>query len=68
MKCSHGAAVGPVEEEQKFYFQTRGVPPEEAENIIVQGFFEPVIAAIPSEETQDRLRQVIDDKLRRRAT
>ncbi len=64
VKCSHGAAVGPVDEEQKFYLQTRGVPPDEAEEIIVQGFFEPVIAEVPSESAQERLRTFVEAKLR----
>ena len=63
VKCSHGAAVGPVDEDQKYYLQTRGVPPEIAEDIIVEGFFEPVIAEIPSESVQEKLRAFIDEKL-----
>jgi Fe-S cluster assembly protein SufD len=64
VKCSHGAAVGPVDEEQKFYLQTRGIPVGEAEEMIVQGFFEPVIAEIGSESERDRLRAFIEEKLK----
>ena len=64
VKCSHGAAVGPVDEEQKFYLQTRGIPVGEAEEMIVQGFFEPVIAEIGSEAERDRLRLFIEEKLK----
>ncbi len=64
VKCSHGAAVGPVDEEQKFYLQTRGIPVGEAEEMIVQGFFEPVIAEIGSEAERDRLRAFIEEKLK----
>lgn len=64
VKCSHGAAVGPVDEDQKFYLQTRGIPVGQAEEMIVQGFFEPVIAEIGSEAEQDRLRTFIEDKLK----
>lgn len=63
VKCSHGAAMGPVDEEQKFYLQTRGITPDEAEQIIVEGFFEPVIDGIPSEETQNQLRAFVEKKL-----
>ena len=38
VKCSHGAAVGPVDEDQKYYLQTRGINPEQAEEIIIEGF------------------------------
>ena len=63
VKCSHGAAVGPVDEDQKYYFQTRGVPPDLAEKTIILGFFEPVISAVPSEEVQDKLRTFIEEKI-----
>lgn len=63
VKCSHGAAVGPVDEDQKYYLQTRGVRPADAEEIIIQGFFEPVIAAVPSTEVQEKLRTFIEEKI-----
>lgn len=63
VKCSHGAAVGPVDEDQKYYLQTRGVSPDKAEDIIVEGFFEPVIAEVPSQAVQDRLRSFVESKL-----
>jgi len=64
VKCAHGAAVGPVDKDQIFYLQTRGIPPEKGEEIIVQGFFDPVIAAIPSENIQEQLRTFIEEKLK----
>lgn len=65
VKCSHGAAVGPVDEDQKFYMQTRGIDPETAEKAIIEGFFEPVIAEVPSEPVRERLRAFIDAKMKR---
>jgi len=65
VKCSHGAAVGQVDEDQRFYLQTRGIAPDLAEEIIVQGFFEPVIAEVPSEAIQERLRSFVEEKLHR---
>ncbi len=65
VKCAHGAAVGQVDEDQKFYLQTRGVPPADAERIIIEGFFEPVIAEVPSEPTRERLRLFVEEKLNR---
>ncbi len=65
VKCSHGAAVGSVDEDQKYYLQTRGVTPEMAEEIIVEGFFEPVISEVPSEPMQEKLRNFVEEKLHR---
>lgn len=64
VKCSHGAAVGPVDEDQKYYLQTRGIPPAQAEEIIIQGFVEPVIAEVPSPIVQEQLRNFIEAKIK----
>jgi Fe-S cluster assembly protein SufD len=65
VRCSHGAAVGAVDEDQKFYLQTRGIAPTEAEKIIIQGFIEPVIEAVPSGDTQEKLRLFVEEKMKR---
>ncbi|MFN0118405.1 MAG: Fe-S cluster assembly protein SufD [Elusimicrobiota bacterium] len=65
VKCSHGAAVGPVDDDMKFYLQTRGMSINAAEDLIVEGFFEPVIAEVPSLIVQERLRSFIEEKLKK---
>ena len=37
VKCSHASTVGPIDEEQRFYLESRGVPPEVAERLVVLG-------------------------------
>ena len=61
-KCSHGASAGPLDEEQRFYLESRGIPPDEARKIIVLGFLEPVVARVPLASAQDRLRQLLEEK------
>ncbi len=39
VKCSHGSTVGPVDEDQRYYLESRGVEPDRAEQLIVAGFF-----------------------------
>ena len=43
--CSHASTVGPIDEDQRFYLESRGVPPEVAERLIVAGFFDEVLEA-----------------------
>jgi Fe-S cluster assembly protein SufD len=43
VKCSHGATVGPVDKEQLFYLGSRCLPPAQAEELIVLGFFRKVL-------------------------
>ena len=43
VRCSHASTVGPIDEEQRFYLESRGVPPDVAERLIVLGFFDEVL-------------------------
>jgi len=49
VKVAHEAAVGKVGEEQLFYLMSRGLSEEEATNMIVSGFIEPIIKELPLE-------------------
>ena len=44
--CSHASAVGPIDPDQRFYLESRGVPPMIAERLVVAGFFAEVIESI----------------------
>src|SRR5579859_7203200 len=59
VSASHGATTGQIDEEQLFYLMVRGIHRAEAERIIVQGFFEPVLQRIPLENLRVRLRRSI---------
>jgi Fe-S cluster assembly protein SufD len=66
VRCSHASAVGPVDEDQRFYLESRGVEPAVAERLIVLGFFEEVLARLPVPAVADPLRAEIRAKLDRR--
>jgi Fe-S cluster assembly protein SufD len=42
VRCSHASTVGPIDDDQLYYLESRGVPPNEAERLIVLGFFDDV--------------------------
>lgn len=63
VKCSHASTVGPIDEEQLFYLESRGVPTEDAEQLIVAGFFEEVVDAMPVPQAGAKLRARIANKL-----
>ncbi len=63
VRCTHGATVSQVEEEHLFYLQARGIPYAEAQKLIVEGFFRPVIDRIPVEEIQGFLEGAIAAKV-----
>ena len=61
-RAAHASSVGPIDESQLFYLESRGIPPDEARKFIVLGFLEPVVARVPLAEAQDRLRELLDAK------
>lgn len=63
VRCSHASAVGPVDEDQAYYLQSRGIPPAEAERLVVLGFFEDVLARLPVPAMVAPLRRVIHEKV-----
>ncbi|MGY6499947.1 MAG: SufB/SufD family protein [Acidimicrobiales bacterium] len=54
--CSHASTVGPIDEDQQFYLESRGVPPQVAERLIVGGFFDEVIDGLPVAEAEAPIR------------
>jgi Fe-S cluster assembly scaffold protein SufB len=61
-RAMHSSSVGPIDETQLFYLESRGIPPDEARKFIVLGFLEPVVARVPLAEAQDRLREALEAK------
>jgi Fe-S cluster assembly protein SufD len=63
VRCSHGATIGQQDEGQLFYLMSRGLPRPIAEKLIVEGFFEEVLARVPLEALHRRLSAFIERKL-----
>ena len=63
VKCSHASTVGPIDEEQRFYLESRGIEPSVAERLVVLGFFDEVLQQLPSGSLADELRRRVAAKL-----
>ena len=61
-RAMHSSSVGPVDELQLFYLESRGIPPDEARKFIVLGYLEPVVARVPLASAQARLRELLEAK------
>ena len=61
-RAAHSSSVGPIDETQLFYLESRGIPLDEARKFIVLGFLEPVVARVPLGDVQDRLRELLEAK------
>ena len=62
-RCGHAASVGPVSEDELFYLMSRGIPREEAECLIVFGFFQEVLDRVDIPEIRDGLVASIETEL-----
>jgi len=63
VSASHGGTVGELDETAIFYMQTRGLDRASAVRVIVEGFFEPLIAELGNEGLEDVVRGKVAAKL-----
>ena len=58
VKCSHGATVGSLNEDELFYMRSRGIPEAEAKTLQMLSFLSPVIPAGAEEEIEKAVRSL----------
>lgn len=63
VRCTHGATVGKIDQNLIFYLLSRGIPQKEAEQLIVEGFFDPIMQRIPFEGVRSRFQDSISQKM-----
>lgn len=61
VRCSHGVTAGHVDEEQRFYLQARGVPPAEADRLIVRGFMQDALDRCPHTGFANTVGELLDE-------
>ncbi len=64
VKCSHGASVGELDAEAKFYLMARGLTRTMAERLVVLGFLGEVLSRLPMGGVSSKVQHVIERKLR----
>ncbi|AFH50598.1 Fe-S cluster assembly protein SufD [Ignavibacterium album JCM 16511] len=62
VKCSHGATVGKLDEDAKFYLKTRGIGEEAATAMLIHAFASDVIKTIKIESLRDYLEEIISKR------
>jgi FeS assembly protein SufD len=55
VQSGHGAAIGSLDPEQRFYLMSRGFDRQTADLLLVEGFMEEVLLRFPHEELQQRI-------------
>lgn len=63
IRASHGATAGPVDEEQLYYLQARGIPYAAAERLLVRAFLGEVVDRLAHEGVREELAEFLDREL-----
>jgi Fe-S cluster assembly protein SufD len=66
VRCSHASTVGPIDDDQRYYLESRGVQPDDAERLIVLGFFDDVFDRLPVRSLVAPLRRSVVEKIEHR--
>lgn len=61
--AAHAASVGPVDPIQMNYLMTRGIPYVRAERMVIHGFLDAVLGAIPKGKVRERMLEILERKL-----
>jgi Fe-S cluster assembly protein SufD len=62
-EASHSATVGQVDQKDLFYMTSRGIDPYTARNMLVEGFFVPVLEEIAVDEFRDDVQELVRERL-----
>lgn len=63
VRCGHGATAGHIDDEQRFYFMSRGVAREDADSLIVRGFMDDVLQRVPLDGVRGLLGELLDEEI-----
>jgi Fe-S cluster assembly protein SufD len=63
VRCTHGATVGRVDRDQLFYLMSRGLSRQEAERLIVRGFFQDVLDRIDLDPVREALADALEARI-----
>jgi Fe-S cluster assembly protein SufD len=63
IRASHGATAGPVDRDQLYYLETRGIAPKEAEALLVRGFLGEVLGRVQDVLLREALEALVEEKL-----
>lgn len=64
VKCSHGATIGRLNEEEQFYMRSRGISLEDAKVLQMISFIAPVLENIPDESRREAMASEIESQIR----
>ncbi|MBI4148987.1 Fe-S cluster assembly protein SufD [Candidatus Woesearchaeota archaeon] len=63
VRCSHGTTISQIDAEKLFYLMSRGMPEHAAKQLLIEGFFHPLLQKIGNSTIQDEIHHVIMERL-----
>ena len=63
VRCTHASTIGQIDEQEIFYLMARGIPRQAAVQMVVEGFFAPVMARIPFDGVRQRIASQIVERV-----
>jgi Fe-S cluster assembly protein SufD len=63
VKCTHGAAIGQLDDDALFYLRARGIGVDEARHMLIEAFAGEVLDGIPVAPVRERLMRAMEEKL-----
>jgi Fe-S cluster assembly protein SufD len=64
VKCTHGAAIGQLDDDAMFYLRARGIPETEARSLLIHAFAAEILSGIKVDAVRARVQEVMEEKLR----
>lgn len=64
VKCSHGGAMGQLDDEALFYLQSRGIPYKESYQLMMQAFVGEIVDKVAIPELKERIENWVGTKMR----
>ena len=65
VKCTHGAAIGQLDEDALFYLQARGIGEDDARNLLIHAFAGDVLDGVKEDVVRERAMRLLEEKLHR---
>jgi Fe-S cluster assembly protein SufD len=63
VRCTHGSTIGKIDQDQLFYLLSRGIPKQEAEQLVIQGFFNDILTRFSIPEVGEAVWSNIKSRL-----
>lgn len=64
VKCSHGAAIGQLDDEAVFYLRSRGIDEELARTVLIRAFANDIFETIENDAFHEHLNHLVFEKLK----